>query len=463
MIMSLSSSTSPILGLEMPKELREYQRNGVAFLLKRDSALLADEMGLGKTVQVIVAVKLLLLSRNATRVLIVVPRSLQSNWIREFSIWAPEISVRRVEGERSNRISTYYLPFPVVVATYEQILNDSDELDSCPKFDIVILDEAQRIKNIQSRTSVACRGIPRLRSWALTGTPLENDSDDLVSVFAFIRRGLLSRGSSLSETSKAITPYFLRRTKDKDLPGLPPIIVQTLELELQNEQLRAYEHEWRCRSQSMNDASYAQMLAAITKLKQLCNFEPSTGESIKFEALECLLENLSPSSDKVIIFSQYVQTLNWIQARLKNFGTRIFHGGLGEAEREDVLEWFRTSSKSSILLMSLKAGGVGLNLQCASTVVLYDQWWNPAVEKQAINRAHRFGRSTPLHVIRFLVLDTVEERISSILESKTLLFDAYIEGAESAPVKPLDKDQLRVILRLPPPQPSSPADAAAQE
>jgi SNF2 family DNA or RNA helicase len=461
--MNLATPTCPPSTLEIPEQLREYQRTGVAFLLERDSALLADEMGLGKTVQIIVAVKLLLTSGNATRVLVVVPRALQSNWVREFSVWAPDILVRRVEGRRSNRISMYYLPLPVIVATYDQILNDSDELDNGPKFDVVILDEAQRIKNVASKTSVACRGIPRLRSWTLTGTPLENSPDDIVSIFAFIRRGLLSQGATSAEISKEIVPYFLRRTKDEVLSGLPPIIVQTIELELQHYQLYAYQNEWERCTQGLEGASYAQMFAAITKLKQLCNFEPSSGESVKFEALQCLLENLSTPSDKIIIFSQYVRTLKWIYDRLRNFSVRLYHGGLHDTEREEVLDWFKTSNNPSILLMSLKAGGVGLNLQCASTVVLYDQWWNPAVEKQAINRAHRFGRLTPLHVIRFLALDTIEERIASILTSKTNLFDAYVEGAESAPVLPLNKDQLRVILRLPPQRSSSGTDTEDKE
>lgn len=435
---------------KLPEQLRQYQRDGVAFLLQRDCALLADEMGLGKTVQVIVAVRLLLRSGNTNRVLIVVPRALRSNWIREFNIWAPEIFVRGIEGKRSNRISFYYLPLPVVIATYEQILNDSDELDRCPKFGIVILDEAQRIKNVASRTSIACRAIPRLRSWALTGTPLENQPDDLVSIFAFVRRGLLSRGGSASEIRKQIVPYFLRRTKDEVLVGLPPIIVQTLELDLQHQQLVAYQEAWNHRAEATQDVSYAQMFALITKLKQLCNFDPLSGDSIKLEALQCVLENLSTSSDKVIIFSQYVQTLKWIANRLNDFNHRLFHGGLEDTEREASLRWFRESTKPSILLMSLKAGGVGLNLQCASTVVLFDQWWNPAVEQQAIHRAHRFGRKRPLHVLRFVVLGTVEERISNILGTKSQLFNTYIEEATSASVSPLSGNDLRAILRLPP-------------
>ena len=451
---NLSVSTDGSDGLELPDQLREYQRKGVAFLLARDSALLSDEMGLGKTVQVIVAVKLLMLSGNADRVLVVVPRALQSNWQHEFQKWAPELLVRRVAGNKKNRLSFYYLPLPVIIATYEQILHDSADLDQCSVFDAVVLDEAQRIKNIASSTSVSCRGIRRIRSWALTGTPVENTPDDLVSLFAFVRRGLLSIGGPEDEIRKRIRPYFLRRTKDEVLPSLPPIIVQNMELELRCHQRSAYLNAWKRRTETLGSASYTHLLALITLLKQLCNFEPKSGESVKLEALVFLLQNLSQPADKVIVFSQYVKTLRWISAQLGEFSHRLFHGGQDDKERELTLAWFRTVRKRSALLMSLKSGGVGLNLQVASMVVLFDRWWNPAVEQQAIHRAHRFGRSRPLHVVRFLVTNTIEERIIRILRKKSHLFDRYVEQAESSNVVPLTKNELRTILQLPPEAPS---------
>ena len=435
--------------LDFPDRLRGYQREGVTFLLERDSALLSDEMGLGKTVQVVVAVRLLLLSGNADRVLVVVPRVLRSNWEHEFSLWAPELLVRRVDGNKQNRASFYFLPLPVVIATYEQILHDSAELDECSEFDVVVLDEAQRIKDVASRTSISCRGIPRKRSWALTGTPVENTPDDIISLFAFVRRGLLARGGPVGEIQERIIPYFLRRTKDEVLPGLPPIIVQDLELEIQGRQRSAYLDVWEHRTETLRNASYVHILGLITRLKQLCNFDPVSGESVKFEALEFLLQNLSEPSDKVIVFSQYVKTLRWISGQLETFSHRLFHGGQDDDERERTLDWFRTVRKPSALLMSIKAGGVGLNLQAAATVVLFDRWWNPAVEQQAIHRAHRLGRTRPLHVVRFLVTDTIEERIARILRGKSHLFETYVEQAESAKVAPLSRNELRAILKLP--------------
>jgi SNF2 family DNA or RNA helicase len=161
-----------------------------------------------------------------------------------------------------------------------------------------------------------------------------------------------------------------------------------------------------------------------------------------------LLEGLCEPTDKVIVFSQYVGTLRWLSARIPELPRDIYHGGLSEAERDVVVRRFQNDSGPRVLLMSLRAGGVGLNLQAASAAVLFDRWWNPAVEEQAIQRAHRFGRTRPLHAIRFLVTDTIEERIAEVLREKQVLFEQYVDQAESATVEQLSRTELRRILGL---------------
>jgi SNF2 family DNA or RNA helicase len=186
----------------------------------------------------------------------------------------------------------------------------------------------------------------------------------------------------------------------------------------------------------------------ITKLKQLCNYDPASGESVKWDALSLLLEDSSEPDDKIIVFSQYVQTLRFISERLQAFPHDVYTGEQTQQEREEALRRFKTLEGPRALLVSLRAGGVGLNIQEASTVVLFDRWWNPAVEDQAIQRAHRFGRSRPLHVIRYLVADTIEDRIQGVLHRKQLEFERYVDNAECAEVKAFTRDELRGMLGL---------------
>ena len=303
----------------LPGQLRPYQMEGVRFLAARDAALLADEMGLGKTVQT--AVALTLTKERLRRVLLITPASLCLNWQRELQRWARELVVRRVIGDSEDRVATYRLPIRVLIASYEQIRSEIHSFEAGLLFDLVILDEAQRIKNASSDTSLACRLIPRKRAWALSGTPLENHPADLISIFRFLKPGLLRQGMSKTEIHERIKSHFLRRTKQAVLSELPPIIVQDLPLELGKGQRRAYNEVWASRFEKVRGEdgrpSSANMLAILTKLKQLCNFDPETGESTKLDALKVLLDSIDQEKKKVLVFSQYVQTLQWISDRLE--------------------------------------------------------------------------------------------------------------------------------------------------
>jgi SNF2 family DNA or RNA helicase len=432
--------------------LRPYQREGVSFLVRAQSALLADEMGLGKTVQAIFALRLLLRRPGINRVLIVVPASLALNWQRELERWAPEVVVRRLVGPQSERVAYYHLPVPVLVTTYEQV--SMDALDRIPDgtFDLVILDEAQRIKNRSSRTALACNLLPRRLTWALTGTPIENSRADIESIFAFVCPGLIHSSDSRTQMLEAIAPYFLRRRKAEVATELPPIIYEDLHLELGAEQKRAYEDAWATGSDGLRKSprpvSAAALLALITKLKQICNYEQDTGDSCKLDALNVLAESAAETGTKMLLFSQYVETLKWLQSKVGAVPTWLFTGEMNQVARDETLAKYREHAGSGLLLLSLRAGGVGLNIPEADLVVLFDRWWNPAVEAQAINRAHRLGRRTTLHVVRFLVRDTIEERIDSILASKTQLFNEYIEAVETEEIRLLTRNDMIHALEL---------------
>ena len=434
----------------VPHKLRSYQFEGISFLLQNESALLADEMGLGKTIQVIIALRLLLLRRLANRVLIVTPSSLRTNWKSELARWAPDLNVRMVSGSSDNRATSYLLPIPVIIATYEQIRLDSDSLNRREIFDVVVLDEAQRIKSSRSQTAMACNSLPRRSSWALTGTPVENSPDELISIFFFLKPGLLYTGISKSDLHRRIKSRFLRRTRSKVLQELPDIITQDLRLKLVGEQRSAYTLLWNERRSFLptQNVREGHLLSLITKLKQLCNYEPKSGESVKLDALRLILENCTLGSDKIVVFSQYVETLYWLEKQLKHLAVNIYHGKLNIGLRDDVIRSFRDQKGPRILLMSLRTGGVGLNLPETTTVVLFDRWWNPAIEQQAISRAIRLGRTHPLHVVKFLTDNTIEERIEKLLIFKKLLFTEYVEEAENANVQPLSRAKLQEILEF---------------
>ena len=443
---------------ELFPDLRPYQRDGVAFLVRRNAALLADEMGLGKTVQTAVALDVVLKQPGRRRALIVCPASLRLNWERELKRWAPDLTVKRIRGSRSDREAYYRLPIPVLIASYEQLRADAPAISNLVSFDVVVLDEAQRIKNRHSSTALACTILQRKASWALTATPVENSPDDLTSVLSFIKPGLARPGIPRTELHERMKPYFFRRRKRDVLPELPPIIEQVMPVELEGEQHEAYEAVWDSRTGLGADGhavTEVSMLALITELKQLCNFHEPSGESVKGDVLKTILDSTSEADDKIIVFSQYVETLRWLAEQNTRRPSALFHGGLSEVERDQIVQEFENQPGPRVLYVSLRAGGVGLNLQAASTVVMFDRWWNPAVEDQAIQRAHRFGRDRPLYVVKFQVVNSIEERIADVLRDKRVTIDEYTEGADNAEVPRLDRQELLRILDIGPPRENS--------
>ncbi|MGO8688013.1 MAG: DEAD/DEAH box helicase [Thermoguttaceae bacterium] len=454
--------------LAMPFAPFPFQFEGVAFLYPRHAAVLADEMGLGKTMQAITAIRLLLRRGEVQSVLLVCPKSLVTNWQRELNLWAPEIPVLVIEGDQARRLWQWRLPdVPLRLANYELLCRDRDALDGvggpCPRFDLVVLDEAQRIKNLAGTTSEVVRSIARRRSWALTGTPVENSADDLVGIFEFLAPGFLSPKMKPRRLGGMVSDHVLRRTKEQVLSDLPPKLFRDAELELTPPQRAAYElaeNEGIVRLTSLGgDLTIQHVFELVLRLKQICNFDPAGGASSKLERLEADLEEIAGSGRKAIVFSQWVQTIERLLRPLARFGPLGYHGRIPTRRRDDVIRRFRDDPTAHVLLMSYGAGGVGLNLQFAGYVFLFDRWWNPAVEDQAINRAHRIGVAGPVTVSRFLVLDSIEERIDRILQEKRDLFEAIFAGADRPGKLGLTEQEVFGLFQLKCPR--GPIDVAA--
>ncbi|MEE2781413.1 MAG: DEAD/DEAH box helicase [Planctomycetota bacterium] len=425
--------------LRLPFHPFPYQIAGVAFLFPRYAAVLADEMGLGKTMQAITSLRLLLHCGQLRRVLLICPKPLVTNWQREFDLWAPEIPLNVISGNAEQRKWKWNHPQAVLtLANYELVQRDHALLqESTADYDLVILDEAQRIKNRKGATACAVRNIPRRRSWALTGTPVENSLEDLVGIFEFVAPGQLEDTMRPRQMARTVSDYILRRTKDQVLTDLPPKLVRNAIIDLtpsQRESYRQVEEDGTVRLNQLGaQATVTHVFELILRLKQICNFDPVSGESAKGDHLQAKLEEIAASGKKAIVFSQYVATLEKLAARLSRFGAVQYHGKVPSRARERVLQQFREQADTRVILMSYGAGSVGLNLQMAEYVFLFDRWWNPAVEDQAINRAHRIGAAGPVTVTRFLAQATIEERIDEILEQKREIFDTIFASQESVP------------------------------
>ncbi len=425
--------------LRFPFKPFPYQMDGVAFLFPRKHAVVADEMGLGKTMQSITTVRLLAHSGQVRRVLLVCPKPLITNWQRELALWAPDLSVATIEGSPAQRSWVWKASGAVVmIVGYETLVRDQAMLqEESQHFDLVLLDESQRIKNRNSTTNQVVRTISRDRSWALTGTPIENSIDDLVGIFDFVSPGMLTEGMSAHAMGSAVQDSVIRRTKEKVLTDLPPKIVCDATVELSPEQWEAYvraEEEGIVQlKDKQQELTIHHVFELVLRLKQICNFDPLSGTSSKADRLEADLEECVASGRKAIVFSQWVNSIGQLSDRLNRFGVEQYHGKVPHRQRDAVLDRFKNDSNCHVLCMSYGAGSVGLNLQFAGYVFLFDRWWNPAVEDQAINRAHRIGAAGPVTVSRFLCANTIEERIDAVLQQKRELFAKVFDGDSEGP------------------------------
>jgi SNF2 family DNA or RNA helicase len=432
----------------VPHEPFQYQLEGIAFLMPRHAALLADEMGLGKTAQAILAIRLLIQAGMTRKVLIVCPKPLVFNWARELKLWAADLPFEVFSGDIHLRRATWHISnCPVKLINYELLTRDADFLDDKrAAFDLVVLDEAQRIKNHDSKTAQVVRSIRRARSWALTGTPIENRPEDLINIFEFVDPGRVPRDTPAKRLPQVTGDCILRRTKEDVQSDMPPKVIRDLPLELTPAQREAYdlaETEGVVRLNGLGETITVQhVFQLVMRLKQICNFDPVTGASAKLEQLLADMEEVAANGRKAIIFSQWVEPLEILARALTEFGPLQFHGKIPTAHRPAVIDQFKSDPSKHVILMSYGTGSVGLNLQFAEHVFLFDRWWNPAVEDQAINRAHRIGQRNSVTVTRFLTENTIERRIAEVLEAKRKIFNELLEQNGAPPVLGLTEDEI---------------------
>lgn len=444
--------------LQLSAELRPYQKEGYNWLKTMDylgfGGILGDEMGLGKTIQAITFI----LSSLPSRTLIVAPTSLIYNWSSEIEKFAPTIRYAVVNGskdERCNIINTIE-KYDVIITTYNLVKRDLEEYEKI-QFDYCFIDEAQYIKNSTSQNSLAVKKIKSYRKFALTGTPLENSLMELWSIFDFIMPGYLfdekrfsvryhkrlnESEEVLEELNKLIKPFILRRYKKDVIKELPLKIEKKLVVSMSEEQEKVYsiyaDHAKSLIEKKVKDddlkTSKIEILSYITKLRQLC-LDPSVlindyiGTSGKVEALIEILQQGIEEGHKILVFSQFTSVLKNITNKLKteNILYSYLDGSIPSEKRLELVNEFN-EGKNSVFLISLKAGGTGLNLTSADIVIHFDPWWNPAVEDQATDRAHRFGQTNIVEVIKLIAKNSIEEKIVNLQDEKRKLIEKILDN-----------------------------------
>ncbi len=440
--------------VQLPFQPYPYQIKGIAFLMPRHAALLADEMGLGKTAQVLIALRLLFQGGLIRRALVICPKPLVINWTRELKIWAEDIPFEIIGGDTNTRRAQWFgSKCPLKLVNYELLTRDAAFVeDPRVHFDVVVLDEAQRIKNRESKAAQVARGISRDRSWAMTGTPIENRVEDLVNIFAFVDPDRVPADTPPRLLAELTGDAILRRVKEDVATDMPPKVIHDAHLELTPTQRTSYtmaEEEGIVHLNEMGDMITVQhVFELVMRLKQICNFDPATGDSAKLEQLQADLAEVAESGRKAIVFSQWVGPLERIAAAVEPYGPLLFHGKVPHRQRQPILDQFKKDKSKHVLLMSYGTGSVGLNLQFANYVFLFDRWWNPAVEDQAINRAHRLGQKETVFVTRFVSQGTIEGRIAEILEAKRRIFQDMLGQNGPPPPMGLTEDDIFGLFKV---------------
>jgi superfamily II DNA or RNA helicase len=456
--------------------LRGYQREGLGWLvfLQRFGfgGCLADDMGLGKTVMVLA---LLAMRRAAAAVdrrpsLVVAPRSVVFNWRQEAARFAPSLRVLEYTGGGRASLRERFGDHDLILTTYGTLRRDAAELASTP-FDYVVLDEAQAIKNAGSVSAKTTRLLDARHRLALSGTPIENHLGELWSLFEFLNPGLLSTApafaraaagrqmddDALTMLARGLRPFMLRRTKDQVARELPDRTEQTLYCDLERPQrvlyddLRDHYRRTLLKSADRPGGAKLQILEALLRLRQAaCHpglIDPGRSQqaSAKFDMLVPRIAEATTEGHKTLVFSQFTSLLAILRARLDSEGIAYEYLDGRTRDRQTRIERFQQDPECRLFLISLKAGGVGLNLTAAEYVFLLDPWWNPAVEAQAIDRAHRIGQTRHVFAYRLIARDTVEERVLELQAKKRGLADAIL-NADNRLLRDLRREDLELLL-----------------
>lgn len=448
--------------------LRPYQKDGVRwldFLQKYQfGGILADDMGLGKTLQALVVINMSSKDRPS---LVVCPKTLVFNWLDEAAKFVPEMTTHMVQGGREQRHSLIRkIPKGGLVITSYNSLQRDITLYGSMEFEYCIIDEAQNIKNPDTNNAICVKSINARNKLALTGTPVENSLTDLWSIFDFAMPGFLGTEDSftrkyvddaqnIGRLHSRIKPFLLRRTKTQMLKELPPKIEQVQYAGLSKAQLTLYKKMLEDIRGKMQDAtSRIEILAGLTRLRQICNHPGLVNEKLlghpeisgKMELLKELIDECVQGGHRVLLFSQFVKMLDIIQAYLEDKGIGFVRLDGKTKDRKAVIEEFANKEELPVFLISLKAGGVGLNLTSADTVIIYDPWWNPMAEEQAMDRAHRIGQTKTVNVYRLITRETIEEKIQKLQRRKKDLFESVIDETGEEHLDKLTWDDIRELL-----------------
>ena len=441
--------------VKIPKDLhatlRDYQVDSLNWFETLDylgfGGILADEMGLGKTIQTIA----FLLNKKDKKTLIVTPTSLIHNWKSEFEKFAPSLSVGISHGLKKDRLGIIknINDFNVILTTYGSLRNDIEEYEKL-EFDYCIIDEAQNIKNPLASSTDAVKAIKASNKFALTGTPIENNLMELWSIFDFIMPGYLysltkfnaifiKDVSQVENLKRMIKPFILRRTKEQVIKELPPKIEKEFYVEMGKTQRNTYgiyvEEIKRKLEEKKDVKNKITIFSYLTKLRQLC-LDPSIivegykGKSAKTDTCLEIIKDYIEKDNKILVFSQFTSVLKNIGKKLNKNKINFYYldGSTPAKNRITLVDSFNNNEEIKVFLISLKAGGTGLNLTSANTVIHFDPWWNPSVQNQASDRAHRIGQKQVVEVIKLISKGTIEEKIMELQQKKSELIHDMLDG-----------------------------------
>ncbi|MCL6613697.1 MAG: DEAD/DEAH box helicase [Firmicutes bacterium] len=460
--------------------LREYQKRGLAWLHTMKTlglgACLADDMGLGKTVQVIALLNHAH-ARRDEKTLIVVPASLISNWTAEIAKFAPGLRTVVLHSLGKQDLSEHDISGGVYITSYGMLAR-TEWLQSVP-WDTLILDEAQAIKNPATKQAKAAKRLQARHRIALTGTPVENRLADLWSIFDFLNRGLLGTakeftafaqriqagGDGYARLRQIVSPFILRRLKtDRNIiADLPEKVEMKAYAALTKKQAALYKNLVDELEEALENSAGIErkglVLATLMKLKQICNHpDQFLGQSVydekesgKYIRLREICETIREKRERVLVFTQFKEIAEPLAAFLAEiFGREglVLHGGTPVARRKEIVDRFQGREYVPFMVLSIKAGGVGLNLTAANHVIHFDRWWNPAVENQATDRAFRIGQKKSVIVHKFITQGTVEERIDRMIEDKTALAREIVPEMNESWITEMENRELMELFRL---------------
>ena len=482
-----AQSGKPVKHVAIPKKiaavLRPYQKQGIDWLYflrsHRFGGILADDMGLGKTLQALTLLSMEKVKDKPS--LIICPKTLLYNWQAETQKFTPEMNVLVYDGTPTERkrLAKKIATADLVVVSYSTIKQDEEVfVSSKTRFNYVVLDEAQFIKNHVTKTAQFVKRLNADYRLALTGTPLENSVSEIWSAFDFLMPGFLGNNEqfkrefqrpimdkgdneALAHLKRKIACFMLRRTKTNVLKELPPKIEQTSLCHLGDAQNVLYQQVlakvkgevFATVEEKGFKSSQIHILAGLTKLRQACN-HPSLlladknwqkYESTKLDACLELVEEIVSAKRKVLIFSQFTKMLDIVAEALEKKGVKHLYLSGQTQNRQTLVDKFNTTPEIPVFLISLKAGGTGLNLTSADTVIIFDPWWNPSVENQAADRTHRIGQTKTVNVYRLITTGTIEEKIQALKEKKKNLFDALV-GESGELFKKLTWEDVRELF-----------------